>query len=43
MKKLIVTGVAVAIAGVLGFFAAIRVTFIPGVAAVYPATAFEAA
>jgi len=43
MKKLIVTGIAAAIVGVLAFFAAITVTFIPGVAALYPAAAFEAA
>jgi hypothetical protein len=43
MKKLIVAGVAAAIAGVLAFFAATSVTFVPGVAAVYPATAFKAA
>jgi len=43
MKRLIITGIAAAIVGVLAFFAAISVTFVPGVAALYPAAAFESA
>ncbi|EXI92774.1 MAG: hypothetical protein AW12_00254 [Candidatus Accumulibacter sp. BA-94] len=38
----IVTCTAAAIIGVLAYFAAISVTFVPGVAALYPAAAFEA-
>ncbi len=43
MGRIVSTGVAAAIIGVLALVAAVTVTFIPGVAALYPATAFEAA
>ena len=43
MKKIVITGVCAAVIGVLAAAAAITVTFIPGVAALYPAAAFEAA
>jgi hypothetical protein len=43
MRNLLITGVAGAVIGVLAFFAAITVTFVPGVAAIYPAAAFEGA
>lgn len=43
MKKLIVTGICASVIGVLAYFAAITVTFVPGVASLYPATAFELA
>jgi hypothetical protein len=42
-SKFVVTCIAAAIVGVLAYFAAVSVTFIPGVAALYPAAAFEAA
>jgi hypothetical protein len=41
--QLVLTGICAAIVGVLAYFAAITVSFVPGVAAVYPATAVEAA
>lgn len=41
MKKIILTGICAAVVGVLVYFAAITITFIPGVAALYPAAAFE--
>ena len=43
LGKLIATGLCAAVVGVLAYFAAISVSFIPGVAAIYPATAAEAA
>jgi hypothetical protein len=43
MKKIILILLCAAIIGVLAFSAAITVTFVPGVAALYPAAAFEAA
>lgn len=42
MQKLAMTAVAAAIVAVLAALAAVTVTFVPGVAALYPATAFEA-
>lgn len=42
MRHLVVTAVCAAIIAVLAGLAAITVTFIPGVAALYPATGFEA-
>ena len=41
MKKIIITGLCAAIVGVLVFFAAISVPFLPGVSVLYPAAAFE--
>lgn len=41
IQKIVLTGVCGAIIGILAFYAAITVTIIPGVAAIYPATAFE--
>ncbi len=41
MKKIIVSGMAAAIVGLLAFFAAIAVPFVPGVSVLYPAAAFE--
>lgn len=43
MKKLIITGICAAIIGVLTFFVSVSVTFLPGVAALYPSAAFESA
>lgn len=43
MKKIIITGICAAIIGVLVFFAAISVPFLPGVSALYPGAAFESA
>jgi hypothetical protein len=42
MKQLILTAVLSTLIGFLVFFAAITVTFLPGVAALYPASAVEA-
>lgn len=40
-KVIIVTALCAAIIGILAFYAAITTTFIPGVAALYPAAGFE--
>lgn len=43
MKNVVILAIAAAVIAVLSAIAAITVTFVPGVAALYPATAFEAA
>jgi hypothetical protein len=40
--RLIITAMCAGIVGVLAFYAAITTTIVPGVAAIYPAVAFEA-
>lgn len=42
-SRFVLTCIAASIVAVLAYFAAISVTFVPGVAALYPATAFETA